>query len=49
MSIDNPSIDTYVIEDLLPGTYYAVATAFNAAGIESRYSNMAEKNVEIDD
>ena len=46
LSIDNPSIDTYVIEGLLPETYYVVATAFNAAGVESRYSNQVTKTVD---
>jgi hypothetical protein len=46
LTIDNPSIDTYVIEGLLPETYYVVATAFNAAGVESRYSNQVTKTVD---
>lgn len=44
--IDNPSVATYIIENLLPKTYYIVATAFNAAGVESSYSSMATKTVE---
>ena len=44
--IDNPSISTYVVENLLPRTYYIVATSFNSAGVESRYSGMATKTVE---
>ena len=36
---------TYVIDDLVPATYYIVATAFNDAGIESRFSNEATKTV----
>lgn len=44
--IDNPSISTYLIENLLPETYYIVATAFNTAGVESSYSGMATKTVE---
>ena len=43
--IDNPSISTYVVENLLPDTYYVVATSFNALGIESTFSNVAEKIV----
>jgi hypothetical protein len=43
--IDNPSISTYVVENLLPRTYYIVATSFNASGIESRYSAEAIKTV----
>ena len=43
--IDNPSISTYVVENLLPRTYYIVATSFNSTGIESRYSGEAVKTV----
>jgi len=43
--IDNASVSIYVVENLLPDTYYVVATAFNAAGVESTYSNAAMKTV----
>jgi hypothetical protein len=43
--IDNPSLSTYVIENLLPKTYYVVATSFNSLGIESTFSNVATKTV----
>ena len=43
--INNPSISTYVIESLVPDTYYLVATSFNAQGVESTYSNVAVKTV----
>ena len=43
--IDNPSISTYVVENLTPTTYYFVSTAFNSSGIESSYSNEAVKVV----
>lgn len=36
--IDNPSVTTYVVENLSPDTYYFSTTAFNAAGVESRFS-----------
>ncbi len=36
--IDNPSVTTYVVENLSAGTYYFAATAFNSANEESRYS-----------
>lgn len=45
IKVDNPSVSTYVVENLLPKTYYVVATAFNAAGIESGYSNEATMTV----
>ncbi len=41
--IDNPGISTYVVGNLTPKTYYFVATAFNAFGVESQYSNEAVK------
>ncbi len=36
--IDNPSITTYVVDQLVPGTYYFAATAFNYSGVESDFS-----------
>ena len=41
--IENPGITTYVVDNLVPGTYEFVATAFNSAGVESVYSNPATK------
>ena len=46
VTIDNPGITTYVIENLAPGTYEFSSTAFNSNGIESEYSNFATKVVE---
>ena len=43
--IDNPSITTYLVENLTPDTYYFAATAFNDAGIESRFSGEAVKTL----
>jgi len=45
--IDNPSISTYMVENLLPNTYYVVATAVNSLGVESTYSNVAVKTVTL--
>ena len=44
--IDNIGMSSYVVENLLPATYYVVATSVNAAGIESAYSNVAVRMVE---
>lgn len=44
-SIPNPGIATYVVDQLPPGTYYLVATAYDASGIESGYSNVATETV----
>src|SRR5690606_5102868 len=35
ITIDSPGIVTYVLEDLVPATYYFSATAVNAEGAES--------------
>lgn len=39
VTIDNPSVSTYLIENLIPGTYQFVATSINSSGMESAYSN----------
>ena len=46
VTINNPGLTSYVVENLAPGTYEFVATAFNAAGMESQYSNSATKTVQ---
>ena len=46
VTIDNPGLTTYVVDNLAPGTYEFVATSFNAAGVESGYSNAATKTVQ---
>ncbi len=43
--IENPSITTYTVDGLAPGTYEFVATSINASGVESRYSSPATKTV----
>jgi len=45
IQIDNPSVTTYVVDNLTPDTYYFVATAFNASGVESRFSGEATKTL----
>lgn len=37
--VNNPGIATYMIENLVRGQYYIVATAINGEGIESAFSN----------
>jgi hypothetical protein len=44
-TIDNPGIATYVIDELTPARWYFVATAFDSAGIESSFSNIATKRI----
>jgi hypothetical protein len=45
VTISNPGVATYVIEQLSPGTYYLVMTAFDAAGVESERSNVASRTI----
>lgn len=45
-TIDNPSVTTYLVENLAPGSYEFAATSFNSAGVESRYSGTATKTVQ---
>ena len=43
--ITNPSVTTYVVDNLTADTYFFSATAFNAAGVESRFSTEVMKAV----
>ena len=45
LTIDNPSVTTYLVENLSSGTYEFVATSYNASGVESQYSGTATKVV----
>lgn len=45
VTLSNPGMTSYVVENLAPGTYEFVATSFNAAGTESAYSNPATRTV----
>jgi hypothetical protein len=38
VTIDNESVTSYVVENLVPGTYEFVATSFSTSGVEGRYS-----------
>lgn len=46
VEIDTAGISSFVVENLVPDTYYVVATSVNSAGVESSYSNVAIKTVE---
>ncbi len=46
VTIDNPGVTTYLVENLSPGTYEFVATSYNASGVESDYSAPATKTVQ---
>ncbi len=43
MDLDNPGLTEYVIEGLSSGAYYFTMTAYDALGVESRYSNVVSK------
>ena len=45
MTIGNPGLTAYVIEQLTPATWYFVVTAFNSDGLESSFSNGASKTI----
>jgi len=45
VTINNPGLTTYVVDNLSAGTYEFVATSFNTSGVESVYSNPATKVV----
>jgi hypothetical protein len=45
VSVMNPGITTYVVENLTSGTYYFVTTAITAGGLESSFSNEASKTI----
>jgi hypothetical protein len=45
ITIDNPGVNTYVVEDLGVGTWYFTTTAFDTTGAESDYSNVASKTI----
>ena len=45
VSIDDPGITTYVIDNLSPATYYFVATALNSAGAESAFSEEVARQI----
>lgn len=39
LTLTNPGLSTYVVENLEPGTYWFVVTAFDVDGVESSFSN----------
>lgn len=45
VTIDNPSVTTYTVEQLTPGTWYFVATAFDESGGESAFSGVGTKTI----
>lgn len=45
VTLDNPSINRYVVENLSSGTWYFAVVAVNTAGATSQVSNTASKTV----
>jgi hypothetical protein len=45
IQIPNPTETSYVVNNLTSGTYYFVATAYDATGVESPYTNVASKTI----
>lgn len=45
VTINNPGLTTYVIDNLAPGTYEFVSTSFNLSGVESEFSNATTKTI----
>jgi len=45
VSLNNPGLTSYVIDQLTPATWYFVVTALNKSGVESSYSNVGSKAV----
>lgn len=46
VTINNPGITSYVVDQLTPATWYFALTALNTAGAESAFSNVASKTVQ---
>ncbi len=45
IDIANPSITSYIVENLSSGTHYFVVTAYDTSGNESAYSNVGSKDI----
>ena len=45
IEISNPGLTTYVVDNLLPTTYYCAMTAVNDVGVESGYSDEAVRTI----
>jgi hypothetical protein len=45
VTLSNPGLSSYVVDQLTPATWHFALTAVNSAGVESAYSNTASKQV----
>lgn len=46
VQLDNPSITTFVVEELSPATYHFAATAFSSSGKESSFSREVASTIQ---
>lgn len=46
VTIDNPGLATYVVENLMPGSWYFAIAAYDAEGLVSDLSNEARRRVD---
>ena len=46
VTLDNPGLTSYVVENLSQGTWYFAMTAFDAAGLESELSAIGSKTID---
>lgn len=46
VTLNNPGLTAYVVENLGPGTWFFVATAVNSAGVESAFSGSGSKTIQ---
>jgi hypothetical protein len=46
VTLSNPGLTSYVVDNLGPGTYFFVATALNTLGAESTFSGVASKTIQ---
>lgn len=46
VTIDNPGVTMFVVENLVAGTWYFTTSAFNSQDVESNYSNEASKTIQ---
>jgi putative Ig domain-containing protein len=45
VTLTNASLNSYVVENLTPGTWYFTVVALNSAGVSSPLSNLASKTI----
>lgn len=45
VTVANPTLSNYVVDQLTPATWYFATKAYNQAGVESSFSNIASKTV----